>query len=230
MVDISGSKTKFSPAEIRERKNVFVVDMLFNRAKSVDFQPKVLLNGKLLDVVNFTKLLGVMISSDMKWNKNVEYISGRVRKKLWTLRRTKELGGTSEDLLMIYKLQIRCLTEIACPAWNGALTVKNIKDLERLQKISLRIILGSSYTSYDNSLKILKLQTLTERRKELCASFARKTSANPKFTKWFIKNTRFVKNSRQNRKVNQYHLPKARTSAYEKSPLFYLANLLNDEN
>ena len=55
--------------------------MLFNRAKTLDFQPKILINGKLLDVVKFTKLLGVMISSDMKWNKNVQYISGRGRKR-----------------------------------------------------------------------------------------------------------------------------------------------------
>ena len=198
--------------------------MLFNRAKTLDFQPKILINGKLLDVVKFTKLLGVMISSDMKWNKNVQYISGRVRKKLWTLRRTKELGGTTEELLLIYKLQIRCLTEIACPSWNGALTVQNIKDLERLQKISLRIILGSSYKTYENSLKVLNLESLTERRKKLCMKFAKKTSANPKFTKWFMKN------HRKTRRGNKFLLPKARTTAYGKSPLFYLASLLNDES
>ena len=176
----------------------------------------------LIGILGYTKLLGVVLSTDLKWKKNLEYISGRVRKKLWTLRRTKEVGGTTDDLLMVYKLQIRCLTELACPAWNGALTAQNIKELEKLQKISLRLILGTSYVSYENSLEVLNLPTLADHRKQICLSFAKKTASTPKFTPWFMKNPRKTRNG------NLYLLPRARTQAYANSPRFFITKLLND--
>ena len=156
----------------------------------------------------------------MKWNLNVQHIGEKFRKKLWSLRRIKSMGGSIRDMLLVYKVQIRPVTEIACPSWNGALTKENIENLEKLQKLALKIILESKYTSYQNALKILKLTTLKERRDKLCLSFARKTEKNEKYRPWFKKTA----NTRSNTQfTNNY----ARTSAYQKSPIPYLVNLLN---
>ena len=55
--------------------------LLFNRSKSYDFQPAVYLDNKILDVVESTKLLGTIISTDLKWNLNVAFITAKARRK-----------------------------------------------------------------------------------------------------------------------------------------------------
>ena len=145
-------------------------------------------------------------------------------KKLWILRRIRNLGGSMEDLLTVYKLQLRCLTEMCCPAWNGSLTQENIRVLERLQKTTLWIILGHEYTDYTSALKKFDLDTLENRRSKLSLSFARKTASNSKYEAWF------PKTSVSTRAGKPYTKPYARTSIYQKSPLFYLMDLLNSQD
>lgn len=197
--------------------------MLFNRSRSLDFQPEIYIEGMLLDVVEEAKLLGIIISSDLKWSKHVAHLSTKVRKRLWTLRRIKELGGSKEDLLIVYKLQIRIHTELCCPVFNGGLTKTDIIELESLQKSAAKLILGwNNYKNYKNALELLELPTLEKRRKELCLSFAKKCAESEKFSNWFTK-------SRPTRKSTKFVSPRARTSAFEKSPLVYLTFLLNEQ-
>ena len=116
--------------------------MLFNRATSLDFQSNILLESSPLDVVEETKILGIMLSSDLKWKKHVDFVRKKCLKKMWSIRRMKEIGGSIHDMIDVFTLQIRCLAEIGCPSWNGALTQKDITKLESIQKIALRIMLG----------------------------------------------------------------------------------------
>ena len=190
--------------------------MLFTRSRSRDFQPEIYINNELLDVVETTKLLGVIISSNMKWDHHVEYIRNKAMKSLWMIRRVKEVGGTIEDMLTVYTVQIRCLTETACQIWNGSLTTSHVNTLERVQKSAFRIILGQNYVSYAKTLKLFELQTLAERRKELCISFAKKAAKDPKFKIWFSNLTRSTRTD------PNFALPKTRTATYEKSPHIYL--------
>ena len=93
-----------------------------------------------------------------------------------------------------------------------------------MKKIALKLILGSKYVSYENAMEVLNLTTLTERRKQICISFARKTLKNSKFAPWF------KKKQRSTRRGHLFKLPKIRTTSYENSPLPYLTHLLNDIN
>ena len=43
---------------------------------------------------------------------------------------------------------------------------KNRKDIERVQKATVRVIMGKDFTTYKNGLRKLKLETL-EKRKEI---------------------------------------------------------------
>ena len=64
--------------------------------------------------------------------------------------------------------------------WNSSLSSGNRKDLERLQKSAVRIIIGKTYNNYKEGLKMLNLQTPDQRRKTLCLKFARKCLMNKK--------------------------------------------------
>ena len=108
----------------RKKTNV----MLFNVAKDYDFMPQLSLsnmeNGEHLDVVDSTKLLGVMIRSDLKWNENTDYICKKGYARLWVLRRLKFLGATIEEMFDIYMKQIRLVLELAVPLWHTGITVQ----------------------------------------------------------------------------------------------------------
>ena len=47
--------------------------MLFNSAKTRDCSPKILIGNETLEVFEEVKLLGVSITTDMKWHRNRVY-------------------------------------------------------------------------------------------------------------------------------------------------------------
>jgi hypothetical protein len=64
--------------------------------------------------------------------------------------------------------------EQSAVVWHSSLLVKNRKDLERVQKAAIKVILGRKYTTHKDSLKFLKNYDLKTRRKKLYLSFAKK--------------------------------------------------------
>ena len=141
-----------------------------------------------LEVVEEIRLLGVMVTSDLKWNAHCDYICQKAFARMWMLRRLKPLGATTEDLLQIYITQIRSILEFAVPAWNSGLTKALINQLERVQKCALAIILDKDYITYSNAIKKLQIKTLAERRRELCMSFALQSQKSDKYSNWFCEN------------------------------------------
>ena len=51
-----------------------------------DFMPDIESKGTRIDVVEQTKLLGVIISSNLSWTANTDYIVERCNKKTWVLQ------------------------------------------------------------------------------------------------------------------------------------------------
>ena len=89
-----------------------------------------------------TKLLGLIIRSDMSWVSNTEYMTKRGNSKLWMLRRLKVLGASQDDLVDVYFKQVRSILEFAVPVWHSSITNEERIDLERIQKSACYIILG----------------------------------------------------------------------------------------
>ena len=97
--------------------------MTFNKSKKFDFPPEVhFANNQLLEVISETKLVGVIISNDLKWKKNTDYVCQKARTKLWTLRRLRKMSFDVSHLLDVYVKEIRPLLELAVPGWNSSLT------------------------------------------------------------------------------------------------------------
>ena len=61
--------------------------------------------------------------------------------------------------------------EFCAPLWSGDLSIKNTRDLERVQKIAFKIILGPKFLSYEDALAELEEETLEERKIDLCKKF-----------------------------------------------------------
>ena len=84
------------------------------------------------------------------------------------------------DLKSLYLTFIRSVLEQSAVVWHSSLKKKNKKDLERVQKAAVRVIMGNNYTNYQNALKELNLETLEKRRKQLCFKFAKNCLKNDK--------------------------------------------------
>ena len=125
----------------------------------------------------------------------------------------------------VYTKEVRSILELAVPVWHSGLTKNQTRDIERIQRISFQIILGSAYVNYKQACNLLGSQTLEERRVKLCLKFARQNvkSDNCMFKK--PANTVITRHS--NRLVREY---KCRTKRYQNSSLPYLAKLLNKNN
>ena len=146
----------------------------FNFTRKYDFVPDFSLDGAPLEVVYETKLLGLTVTSDCKWDANSKNIVKKGNSRLWFLRRLKVLGASQETLLDLYKLFCRSVLEFGAPVWSGALTIKNKQDIERVKKNAMRIIFGASYTTYEHFLEDINEDTLLLRRDKLCQTFGEK--------------------------------------------------------
>ena len=68
------------------------------------------------------------------------------------------------------------------------MTKENCEDLERVQKSSSKIIFGQEYKNdYETALIKADLESLKERRKRLCAVFAKKCLKSEKSRNMFPK-------------------------------------------
>ena len=202
--------------------------MLFNSAKQSDFMPEIVVGDENLEVVEEFKLLGVMLTSNLKWETNTDYITKKAYKRLWMIRRLKNLGMCTKSLVKIFTTQIRSVLEFGAVTWHPMLTKENSNAIERLQKTALAIILSPDYRSYDEALDITKLERLDKRRIALSINFAKKATKHPEHSKWFSKQD--VNTNVKTRALKpQYKPVQARTNRLLKSPVPYLTQLLNND-
>ena len=103
----------------------------FNFTRNYDFPPELFIDGfqDQLKVITETKLLGVILTSDLKWAANSEYICKKAYSKMWTLRRLKLMEIEPLKILDVYKKEIRSVLELAVPAWHSGLTLRQAADI-----------------------------------------------------------------------------------------------------
>ena len=85
----------------------------------------------------------------------------------------------------------------------------------------------NSYNNYEDALKILKMESLEDRRVRLCLKFAKNCLKNEKMKKLFplAQNNHSMKT----RSTEKFKVHKARTDRYKKSAIPYMQSLLNED-
>ena len=95
--------------QINERKSNI---MLFNKSRTVDFPPEFSFKNKQhLQVVEETRLLGVVLTSDLRWQANTTALCSKAMARMWLLRRMKSLRLEPEFILDYYLKEVRSLAE-----------------------------------------------------------------------------------------------------------------------
>ncbi len=84
--------------------------------------PLIELNGGFIESLNPSKLLGVIISSDLKCDAHVHYINSKAAKSIHYLRELKKSALSQSHLLRIYLALVRSVVEYAYHVWFTGLT------------------------------------------------------------------------------------------------------------
>ncbi len=156
------------------------------------------LNNNKIASVDKIKLLGVIITNDLRWRENTAEIVKKVNMKYYQLVRLRQFSSKQEVLLETWKVLMRPITEYAAPLWHSGLLEVDKRKLENLQKKALALILGTIYidhkryyringkpVSYEHALKTCNLVPLAERREILTKQFAHDTYKNPAHKDFF---------------------------------------------
>ena len=199
--------------------------MIFSRSKT-QFETRLTINDQKLERISVTKILGLWISEDLSWSKNCKEICQKAYSRISMITKLKYVGVEVQDLIEIYILFIRSVTEYCAVAFHSTLTMEESHKLERIKKTSLKLILGVMYVDYSSALEMCGLQTLAMRRQARCLEFARKCLKHPRNSKMFPRNQ--VLSSHYTRDREVFHVNFARTEDYRKSAIPYSQRLLND--
>ena len=142
------------------------------------------------------------------------------------LRCVYSFGLSLPDLIQIYSIYLRCYMEQNCVVWSSSITVEESENIERVQKVALRICLKDDYGSYQNALAVTGLETLEERRKILWLKFARKSARHPQMSQMFPLNER-KKGPATRNPEKQFYVQPGNTDRLRNSSIPYMQGLLN---
>ena len=159
--------------------------MKFNKSRNWDFPVELnFTDGSEVSVASEHKLLGVIVTDDLKWGKNTDYICSKARKRLWILRRLAQHNFSQWQLFDVYQKEVRSILEMCVPVWHSSLTKVQSNKIEAIQKLAFKLILRDRYQNSKNACKLLKTDTLKDRHTALCTKFALKNlnSDNSLFT------------------------------------------------
>ena len=106
--------------KINEGKSNYII---FSRSKQ-EFSTRLYLNEVPLKSVSVIKQLGLWLEEDMSWNENTKQICIKAFSRVRMLSQLKYAGISREDLLTIYKLFIRSVTEYCSVVFHSSLTQK----------------------------------------------------------------------------------------------------------
>ena len=172
-----------------------------------------------------TKLLGYWLTVDMKPNTHVSYVLKIAYGRLWAVSRLKSAGVKDDDILHFFNVKIRSVLEYSTPVYTSMLTVENISDIERVQKITLKVVLAERYTHYEHACTIFGTATLESRRRDLALNFALKCIKSEQHKHFFKQRTSLYYKLRR---IKSFEEPFCKTERYRNSPIPYLTRLLNE--
>ena len=202
--------------------------IIFNFSKKHKFTTDLLLKNQRIEIVEQAKLLGLILTSDLKWNENTNYLIKDANKRMVMLRAASKFTSDKAVLKQIYYSRVRCKLEQSAAVWSSSLTQKNIKDLERVQKSAVRIIIGKSYESYTETLKELDMKRLSERRDLICLKFAKTSLRLDNFKKLFPMQKNI--HDMETRQNERYHVVRSYGKRYAVSAIPSMQKLLNKEH
>ena len=136
-------------------------DLIFSK-KCLNNSPALQFDGLFIDRVNEHKHLGLILTSSLDFNAQVNNICLRANRKLSVLRSVNILNRKTLDVL--YKLTVRSVIDYALPVFYKSLTQTQISRLENTQYKAGKIVTGALHLTSKHKLNSeLGWETLMDR-------------------------------------------------------------------
>ena len=174
---------------------------------------------------SIVKILGVLFQQNLKWDSQVNEMIKKCNRRLFMLRKLKHFNLPMCDLITVYTGYIRPTLEYCVPLFHFNLTKIQTNNIEKTQKRAMKIILGTRYITYKESLQICNLSSLEQRRVKLCLDFALNLEKHPMYSSWLPVPRNIDFNLRHVKKYTQLH---CKTDRYQKSAIPYFIQILNE--
>ena len=87
------------------------------------------LKNENVEVLKSTKLLGTIISDDLKWDLNTSNLIKKANARMEILRKVAAFGASIDDKKQIYIMYVRSLLEQSATVWHSSLSAQNRRDL-----------------------------------------------------------------------------------------------------
>ena len=156
---VARNNMKLNPTKTKEIRVCF-------STYDVEALPPLTIDGCTISVVSHAKLLGLIISEDLKWVLHVDFICKKAAKRLYALRLLKRSSIPSSKLVRVFNTCIRPILEYACVVWHHSLPKYLSDQIERIQRRALRIIFPDC--CYDTAMARAGVVPLFIRRETIC--------------------------------------------------------------
>ena len=202
--------------------------MIFNFTDNYQFSTRLNLKGTNIEIVDKMKILGTIINNQLSWDDNCNEIIKKVNSRMQLIRSLQSFGASANEMVHFWQIFCRSVLEQSCVVWGSSLTQENIENLERTQKSFAKLVLREKYNNYNDALKILNLDTLENRRKELTKRFAMNGIMSNTLNDLFPRND--PKHKMERRKKEKFKVNFANTERLKNASVITMQNLLNQEN
>ena len=116
-----------------------------------------------MEQVESYKYLGITISSSLSWSQHIHSVYMKARRLVGLLYRKLYTNTETDVLFKLYTAMIRPHLDYACEVWSPHLR-RDIDELERFQKLALRLCAKQWDINYENLLYNFNLPSLADRR------------------------------------------------------------------
>ena len=96
--------------------------MIINFCRSAQFSTRLSVANNLLEQVEETRILGITLTSDLKWHQNTKNLIKEANKRMIILRKLIPFDLPKKDLVHIYTLYRRSVVEKSCVVWGSLIT------------------------------------------------------------------------------------------------------------
>ena len=141
--------------------------------------------GEDIQSVNRLKLVGFTSGSDPGVGQHVGAVEDKLKKKIWMLYKLRSAGIKGAPLYRLYCCYLPAIVEYCSVVYHSKLTRGQAWDLERLQRLAIRISFGDDQET-DDIMAANGIESLGERRARRCDVFLRRAFQHPRFgSRWF---------------------------------------------
>ena len=183
-------------------------------------------NDEEIASVDRLKLVGFTFGSRPDVGEHIRSVEDKIRKRIWMLYKLRKAGFRGGNLYRIFCCFLRSIVEYCSVVYHSLLTRSQAWDLERIQRLAVRICFGNGDT--DAIMAEQGIQTLEERRRRRCDAFLRKAIRHPVFgKKWFPPRVGERRELRRGREIEE---TRASSNRRFNSPLAFLRRHENELN